>query len=819
MDRLTLADKAEEGGKPQMQEDCGNTDAARRSTATAAPPSAADADAPVRLLVFFLNRLLNFRHAEVEALVSLDEAPPYAAAAAGAATTSTRPPLPPSPPPPLVPPPPPLATAPLQLPSPPPNQADLKWERPHGNDPFSPFWHATFPSQSCAVRAASRAALIRGIFEPWAEASTMRELEAALRALPESRRLPWSERDSSDGRTSRTFKLVVEGWGAKMHNAARKAATLRSIVAAGLNSRVDLTNPDDVFWLIVAPGNVDQGYVAAPDSREGADAAAVAAAAAAADAPGGGGGDGGNGDGGGGGGKSSSNGYGGTHATRRRDNERWYEQMFCEEEEEEQGSISASNGAPHPNPSTLPYRAPTRLYFCRQVAICDRTAIVHRFNLSERPYIGPTSMDPEMAAVMANCARAKGGQMALDPFCGTGSILVALAAAGARVVGADIDVKVLREGHSADGNAAAALAARRPKNAPKRRTERRMIAEAAEGGGEGGEGQLPILPVPPKPPVASDVLSNFDYYGLAPRLIDLVRLDAHRPLLRPQLSGCFDAIVADPPYGVRAGGRKSERIDGAIVCDRASHVARTLPYGLTECLEDLLDLSARLLRPGGRLVYFMPAVVPGGEAAAAARAAVRAARRQEEEGGGGGGGGGGGVAESSSSEVGRGEGGGEGKEEEEEEGEEAGGKAAALKQAGDDDSSRRAAGSRAEAEGEEGDDGDDLSSSSSDDDDDALLGREPPTHPCLAHVATCEQSLSTRYARRLVVMERTERAYSAEESAKHREACRGRLAALSDGLMAAVKLPRAAKLTRRERRARRAASSAPGAATGRGKHV
>eukprot|EP00955_Chlamydomonas_euryale_P002441 26529-Chlamydomonas_euryale.AAC.3 len=102
------------------------------------------------------------------------------------------------------------------------------------------------------------------------------------------------------------------------------------------------------------------------------------------------------------------------------------------------------------------------------------------------------------------------GHFVFDPFAGTGSILVAAAVFGAAVAGADIDIRVIAHG------------------------------KAAERGG----GRL-------------DIYTNFEQYGMGGRLAGLLRMDNHRHALRPGLEGMFHAIIGDPPYGVRAGGRKS----------------------------------------------------------------------------------------------------------------------------------------------------------------------------------------------------------------------------------------------------------------------
>ena len=64
--------------------------------------------------------------------------------------------------------------------------------------------------------------------------------------------------------------------------------------------------------------------------------------------------------------------------------------------------------------------------------------VARDYSLKKRIYIGTTSMDAELSAVMANLALAGEGKLCMDPFCGTGSVLVALAASGAEVLGADL---------------------------------------------------------------------------------------------------------------------------------------------------------------------------------------------------------------------------------------------------------------------------------------------------------------------------------------------------------------------------------------------
>ncbi len=60
-----------------------------------------------------------------------------------------------------------------------------------------------------------------------------------------------------------------------------------------------------------------------------------------------------------------------------------------------------------------------------------------------RPYFSPTSMHPKLARTLVNLARVKKGDLILDPFCGTGGILIEAGLMGTRVMGVDWDKRAV----------------------------------------------------------------------------------------------------------------------------------------------------------------------------------------------------------------------------------------------------------------------------------------------------------------------------------------------------------------------------------------
>ncbi|MCL2786570.1 MAG: THUMP domain-containing protein [Methanomassiliicoccaceae archaeon] len=129
------------------------------------------------------------------------------------------------------------------------------------------------------------------------------------------------------------------------------------------------------------------------------------------------------------------------------------------------------------------------------VFLCDADIDTEQFEtrkVAERPFFSPISLHPRYARASINLSGAKKGDMVLDPFCGTGGIVLEAASMGMRVIASDIDD--------------------------------RMVAGCAE---------------------------NMEHYGL--RLYDSDVIDIGE--IAKRFAG-VDAVVTDPPYGrsTRTGG-------------------------------------------------------------------------------------------------------------------------------------------------------------------------------------------------------------------------------------------------------------------------
>ncbi|KAI0335002.1 tRNA guanosine-2'-O-methyltransferase [Cubamyces sp. BRFM 1775] len=204
------------------------------------------------------------------------------------------------------------------------------------------------------------------------------------------------------------------------------------------------------------------------------------------------------------------------------------------------------------------------VWFGRLIEVGMARSLVKKFDVKKRVYYGNTSMEAEMSLLMANQTLASPGKLIYDPFIGTGSMAYTTAHFGAFVYGSDIDGRQMR-------------------------------------------GKV-------KPP---GIIRAAAQYGIANRIMDLCTFDVTQNPWR--CGGLFDAIVTDPPYGVRAGakrlGRKNERPtrEGpppvhAPRPDDQPYIPPTRPYELSELARDLVLLARYMLKPRGRLVFFLPTV-------------------------------------------------------------------------------------------------------------------------------------------------------------------------------------------------------------------
>lgn len=60
-----------------------------------------------------------------------------------------------------------------------------------------------------------------------------------------------------------------------------------------------------------------------------------------------------------------------------------------------------------------------------------------------RPHFAPVSIHPRFARALVNMARVRAGDLVADPFCGTGGQLLEAGLVGARVVGGDLDPRMV----------------------------------------------------------------------------------------------------------------------------------------------------------------------------------------------------------------------------------------------------------------------------------------------------------------------------------------------------------------------------------------
>ncbi|MFP4229728.1 MAG: methyltransferase domain-containing protein [Candidatus Nanohaloarchaea archaeon] len=105
---------------------------------------------------------------------------------------------------------------------------------------------------------------------------------------------------------------------------------------------------------------------------------------------------------------------------------------------------TSGNNVDLENPETLvkAFVTPERTFYGEMVQNIDRGLFNERSN-EKRPFSSPVSLDPVLARVLVNLSEVPAGGKVLDPFCGTGGILIEAGLCGIGVKGLDFQEEMV----------------------------------------------------------------------------------------------------------------------------------------------------------------------------------------------------------------------------------------------------------------------------------------------------------------------------------------------------------------------------------------
>ena len=226
------------------------------------------------------------------------------------------------------------------------------------------------------------------------------------------------------------------------------------------------------------------------------------------------------------------------------------------------------DGAPLPEPPPrhlLLYQLPAS-----RPSVKEQAA---KLDLRKRAFLSTSTLPARRSLLLCNLALAHApmtGASLLDPYCGSGGVLLTAAALGADTVGSDLDWRMV--------------------------SNNRWATKIPPSKYRPNRGQEAVR-----------MRDNFDEAGLPPPRalleLDVGAPDAAERLLEANGGERYHALVCDPPYGRREFQHGTEAWDGALTFQ--VHEA-----ALTGTLQTLLALAAATLRPRGRLVFLVPVRAP-----------------------------------------------------------------------------------------------------------------------------------------------------------------------------------------------------------------
>jgi tRNA (guanine10-N2)-dimethyltransferase len=97
----------------------------------------------------------------------------------------------------------------------------------------------------------------------------------------------------------------------------------------------------------------------------------------------------------------------------------------------------------NPEKTFKAYKKGEKIIITELVQDIDRGLYGKRKN-QERPFSSPVSLDPVLARVLVNLSEVSAGETVLDPFCGTGGILIEAGLCGCGVAGLDVKEEMVK---------------------------------------------------------------------------------------------------------------------------------------------------------------------------------------------------------------------------------------------------------------------------------------------------------------------------------------------------------------------------------------
>jgi tRNA (guanine10-N2)-dimethyltransferase len=96
----------------------------------------------------------------------------------------------------------------------------------------------------------------------------------------------------------------------------------------------------------------------------------------------------------------------------------------------------------HPDIEVRGFITNSNIYTGVKLAEINRSQFEQR-KVQHRPFFSPISLHPKLARALVNLSTIQKGGTLLDPFCGTGGILLEAGLIGAQVIGSDVEQKMI----------------------------------------------------------------------------------------------------------------------------------------------------------------------------------------------------------------------------------------------------------------------------------------------------------------------------------------------------------------------------------------